>query len=117
MNDDQEGGAQEFYIRSWNEGTGHDPDFEFTVNPFYNAIEGLGIDSRGRVWVRTGLERATDFDIYAPDGAFLFDCTLDLPVWQDCDAWDVTVCRQGFLAFPRNPEMFPKVYMLELVED
>ena len=107
---------RDFYIRSWNEGTGHDPDFEFEVNPFYNAIEGLGVDSLGRVWVRTGLERATVFDVYDPDGAFLFDCTLDLPEWQDCDGWDVTVCRQGFLAFPRNPGMYPVVYLLELVE-
>ena len=103
------------YIRSWNEGTGHDPDFEVPVNPYFNAIEGIGVDSLDRVWIRTGLNRASVFDVYDQSGTFLFDCALNVSDWQDCDGWDVTICRQGFLAFPRNPELFPKVYTLEIV--
>ena len=110
-------GEREMYIRSWNEGTGHDPDFDFTVNAFYNAIEGIGVDSLGRVWIRTGLERSSEFHVYEPDGTFLFECVFETPAFQDCDMWDVLVCRQGFLAFPRNPELFPKVYMLEMISE
>lgn len=106
---------RELYTRSWNEGTGHDPEFDFPVNPFYNAVEGIGVDSLGRVWIRTGLCNASMFDVYDGDGVLLFACSLDVSDWQDLDGWDVTVCRQGFLAFTRNPETYPKVYMLELV--
>ena len=64
--------------------------------------------------MRAGVPDPPTFHVYDQRGEFLFECTADLPQWQDCDWWMFNISRQGFLSSPANPGQYPVVYMLIL---
>jgi len=108
---------RELYIRSWNEGTGHYPDFAFEVNPYYRAIEEISIGPDNLLWIRKGVSLEPVFDVFSLEGEFQFECSFQISNWQGTDGWNMSISRNGFLATPRNPEYAPKVYIAFIVAE
>jgi len=105
---------RQMYIRSWREGTGQDPDFDFHIDPYYRAVEALNMGPEGKLWVMRGSEGMPVFDVYAMDGSFSFQCTADISNTQLCDSWAFAISSSGILAYPRNPESVERIYIMEL---
>jgi hypothetical protein len=100
--------------RLYLESTGNPMDFSISINEAFSMMDYMGVDSEGRLWVLRGNYLDPVFDVFGTDGNREFVCTVELPAWQDCDRWRFHVGRNGFLAFPENPDLFPVVYRLEL---
>jgi hypothetical protein len=84
-------------------------------DPFKPSITGLGIDDQERLWVRLGYYPGTVFRVYDMNGDVLFHAGIagHDPGYLD---WAINIDENGILAFPRNPEDYSRVYILELVE-
>ena len=104
---------RELMIRSWREGTGQDPDFEFEITPCYKAIEALDIGPGGLLWVTRGTDGMPFFDVFDLDGSYAFRCIADLPE-QLCDRWAFFISPQGILAYPSNPVLVERLYIMEI---
>jgi hypothetical protein len=77
----------------------------------------LGVDSLGRLWVKSGRGAgpAPCFDLFdCTDGSLLMSIETSLPV--SASVWAVRVTESGILGWDHNPSDYPRVYMLELVE-
>lgn len=95
-----------------NEGTSAEAHAVEDSNPWRNAIESVGADGQGRIWVRLGSVLTPTFEVYDRSGDMLFVARApSLP--QGCE---ITVNEHGMVAFERNPEDYPKVVRLELEE-
>ncbi len=103
------------YIDSmWTRSTGNPVDFTITVPECFCMVDCMGMDGEGRLWVLRGDYLNPVFDVFDSEGSRAFTCTVRLPDWQECDRWRFHVGREGILAFPENPELYPLVYMMEL---
>lgn len=78
-------------------------------------LGGLGIDNLNRLWVRDGREEHPVFDVYRED-SFQFRAELTDPETER-RRLTIKVTPQGILAWERNPEDYPRLFVLELVED
>ncbi len=95
---------------------GHDSGsmvVEYNPDPYRNMIADIGVDSEGRIWVRRGTVLTPVFDVYDSDGNTLF--TAEAPAIRDePQFWDFVIDEYGIMAYPRNPEYYQKIYILEL---
>lgn len=103
--------------QAWLDAFGTLDGFEVAPDEFFPSISDIQCDGEGRVWVRRGRYDVISFDVMSPGGEPLFECGFQAPAWQECFTWNVIISRGGFLAGPFDPEVFPLVYRLELVED
>jgi hypothetical protein len=90
---------------------------EIRPDPCRMAIRSMFVDGEERLWVRLGYYREIVFRVYDMGGEVLFHAILDYPgdvldLWN----WVMEVDEGGFLAYVENPEEYPRVYMMELVE-
>lgn len=90
-------------------------EMEYNPPEFYYATASMGVDSRGRIWVQRGWESDPVFDLFmpgdtAPGETVYFDCEDEL---SDCE---FVITPYGFAAFERDPEYYPRVFLLELDE-
>jgi hypothetical protein len=103
--------------QAWLNAYGTMDGFEITPDEFFPSIGGIQCASEGRVWVRRGRYDVISFDVMSLEGEPLFECRFQPPTWQECFSWNVIISGGGFLAGPFDPELFPLMYRLELVED
>ncbi len=90
--------------------------FEVEVDPFHNAVTGLSCDDQGRLWVRIGSEAVPTFRVYGPAGDFLF--VARCPDLAETGRQIRFQMRHGrIIAWDRSPDDFPKVYLLESLEN
>ncbi len=90
---------------------GTDEGFNYEPEPCWYPVTSLQIDEDNRIWVR-GEQYTEKADIFDENGNFLYSVEFKAPTWQESDSWGVRVSAWGILADPRNPEMYPVVYML-----
>jgi len=94
---------------------GHDAGsmvVEYNPDPCRNMIADIGVDSEGRIWVRRGTVLSPVFDVYDSDGNMMF--TAEAPAIADePQLWDFVIDEYGIMAYPRNPEDYQKIYILE----
>jgi len=113
--DEQIAAETEATRQSWIRATGSEAGFDFEPNEYLSSIKTIQVDDQNRLWVERGSWQEVIFDVMTMDGEDLFTCTFDAPQWQEVDRWSVRVNNGDFLATPRNPELYPLVYTLELV--
>ncbi len=99
--------ALEQYINYY----GTDEGFNYEPEPFWYPVTSLQIDSDNRIWIR-GEKSTENADVFDKNGSFLYSVQFKPPSWQGSDAWNMRISPFGILADPRNPEMYPVVYML-----
>lgn len=80
------------------------------VHPWRSVIRSVGADRQGRIWVEMGNTDAPLFRVYDHSGELLFLAVTDVPFTQ-VGRPSFTVDRGGVLAFDRDPEDYPKVYV------
>lgn len=86
-------------------------------DPYKPSIIGLHIDGYNRLWIRLGYCPGIVYRVYDMNGEILFHATTDFPFdIQDYLDWAISINDNGFLAFPSNPDDYPRIYMLSLVE-
>lgn len=107
----------EMVRQAWLNAYGTMDGFEITPDEFFPSISDIQCDGEGRIWVRRGRYDVISFDVMSLDGEPLFECGLQPPTWQECFSWNVIISRGGFLAGPFDPELYPLMYRLELVEN
>jgi len=92
------------------------PDLQWNPSEFRCMIplRGLGVDARERLWVRDGRESLPVFDVYA-EGEHLFRTSLDESV-EDIENLRVKITQRGILAWPTDPECYPQLHILTVVE-
>ncbi len=86
--------------------------FSYSPNPFYQPITSISIDGSGKIWIR-GEANSLMANVFSSNGEFLYTCEGRFPDWQETDGWNLRIGNNGILADPRNPEMYPVVYMME----
>lgn len=80
---------------------------------FHNAITDIAVDGQGRIWVASGHTEVPTFDVYDPRGQRLFAARI--PELDNSDGLEYCF-DHGMIGFDTQPEDYPKVYMLEIVE-
>lgn len=76
-----------------------------------DIIEGTGVDSIGMIWVEMGDTGSTYFRVYSPEGELLHLVIADGSVPKDAS---YSISPHGILAWDRDPEDWPKIYLLEV---
>ena len=72
---------------------------------------GLGVDTRGRIWLQMGDTGETYFRVYEPDGTPAAVAFLRYPETLSDASFSIT--PHGFSAFEPDPDDWPKVYLLQ----
>jgi len=89
---------------------------DFEPETFRWQITGLGCDANGRIWVRRGTELTPVFDVFdGTTGELLF--TAEVPgAGADAPFWEFVISDEGMIAWSQNPELYQKVYILQIPE-
>lgn len=95
-----------------NEGTSTETHQVEDPVPWRNAIESVGVDGQGRIWVRLGSVLTPTFEVYDLSGELLF-VARGPTLSPGCE---IAVNEYGIVAFERNPEDYPKVVRLKVSE-
>lgn len=91
-------------------GMGSLPD-NFEPDPLHALIVGLGVDTRGNLWIQRGTEEKPVFDIIDNDGVHIG--TAEFP--RNGYHWKFSITPYGSLAWNLDPESgIQRVYTLEL---
>ena len=88
-----------------------DEGFNYEPEPCWYPVTSLQIDGDNRIWV-SGEQNTDKAAVFDENGNFLYSVQLKAQSWQGSDAWNLRISPYGILADPRNPEMYPVVYML-----
>lgn len=89
---------------------------DFQPEPYRWQITNLGYDAEGRIWVRRGTELTPVFDIFdGTTGELLFTAEVE-GAGSDAQFWDFVITDQGMIAYSQNPELYQKVYILQMPE-
>ncbi|MCK4504824.1 MAG: 6-bladed beta-propeller [Candidatus Aegiribacteria sp.] len=78
----------------------------------------VGVDRDSRIWVKTGRGEtaAPIFDLFdSRDGSFITSVETTLPAI--ARYWNIEVSESGILGWDHNPADYPRVYILELIEE
>jgi hypothetical protein len=103
------------FIASFLERTTQTMRVDWEPLPDRPMIRSLGIDSLGNLWVQRGTELTPTFDVFNVSGEWIFTATL--PGRDDANDWRFEVSPEGILAVPQDPEIYPIVYLLEILPD
>lgn len=79
------------------------------IYPWLNAISSVDVDPEGRIWVGQGYTDVPTFEVYAPSGELLF--IAEIPALDGIRGAEYCF-RNGYIAYDRQPEDYPKVYLL-----
>jgi hypothetical protein len=89
---------------------------DFEPETYRWQISALGYDSQGRIWVRRGTELTPVFDVFdGASGELLFTAEVE-GAGSDAQFWEFSISDQGMIAYSQNPELYQKVYIMELPE-
>ena len=94
---------------------GSEEGFNYDPPRHYLPVLTMEVDSLDRLWVR-GERDYTTADVFSNNGEYLFSVESCLPEWQEVQQWNFSTSERGTLAIPRNPELYPLVYMMKEVE-
>ena len=87
---------------------------DWEPDPYHQAISGLDVVGEDQLWVRRGSEEIPFYDVYDLDGEVLFTCSAaQLPYSMEVA---VDLGEAGFVAYLANPEDYPRVWLLEMLE-
>ncbi len=78
----------------------------------------VGVDNKNRLWVKSGRGETVSlvFDLYeSGSGSFITSIQTTLPAI--ARYWNIEVSESGILGWDHNPADYPRVYILELVEN
>jgi hypothetical protein len=78
---------------------------------YRTIIQGVGVDSEGRIWVQMGDMLTPYFRIYSPNGDFT---AVAIPDETIPGGAEFSISPNGILAFDTDPVDWPKIYLLEL---
>jgi hypothetical protein len=86
---------------------------DFHPEPLRDTISELEVDGEQHLWVRRGTVHEPVFDVYDYNGELLF--TVNVPgAGADAQFWDFNIDEHGIIAFSSNPELFQKIYILQM---
>ncbi len=86
------------------------------VYQWRNIIESIGVDGQGRIWVEMGdLEQPT-FRIYDYSGELVAVAEVDADFGR-IGTPTFSISPWGMLAYDRDPLDWPKIYLLDILED
>ncbi len=88
---------------------------DYDPNPYRYTTSDIGYDSQNRIWVRRGTELIPVFDVYDMEGELLFTAEVE-GAGENAQYWDFVIDEHGMLAFSLNPELFCKIWIMELPE-
>lgn len=83
--------------------------------PHRTIVKDIGVDSGGRIWLEMGHTGQLHFRVYTPDGSSFVTAVPDDPEALSRSRFSIT--PYGFAAAEPDPEDWPKVYVLETVEN
>ncbi|NOQ23168.1 MAG: 6-bladed beta-propeller [Candidatus Aegiribacteria sp.] len=86
---------------------------DYDPNPYRYMTTDIGYDSQNRIWVRRGTELVPVFDVYDMEGELLFIAEVE-GAGEDAQYWDFMIDEHGMLAYSLNPELFHKIWIMEL---
>jgi len=98
------------------EATSSELSADWSPDSIRSAGYPVGVDDENRLWVKSGRGNAASpvFDLYDADqGSSLGMIQSTLPAI--ARFWNYRVCEQGILGWDHNPEDYPRIYILELV--
>lgn len=108
---------QQLYEETRQEGQGGGQMGRRTIQdifPYLNAIGSVDVDTSGNIWVGQGYTETPTFEIYSPSGQLKYVAVIP----ELTGTRGLEYCfHNGYLAYDRQPEDYPKVYMLELELD
>lgn len=81
-------------------------------HPFRTVVEGIGVDSLGRVWLGMGYTGQTFFRVYSPDGGSFITAVPGDP--EGLSRADYSITPYGAAAGEPDPLDWPKVYLLSI---
>lgn len=115
---DQEKADEEAWVlaklRGWDANWGVE---DYVPQPYRNQVRQLGVDGQGRLWALRGTREDPTFDVFdSRTGEFLFTAVLPDVGYRGLFL-NFTVDEGGILAYSENPSDFPKVYIVELLEE
>ena len=90
-------------------------DVQYDPPVHYYATSSMGVDHLGRVWVQRGWESEPIFDLFIPGDSNPVEIAYILSE-EDLSNCDFVITPFGFAAFERDPEYYPKVTLLELLQ-
>ncbi|MBN2587526.1 MAG: 6-bladed beta-propeller [Candidatus Fermentibacteraceae bacterium] len=100
-------------LRGWDANWGVE---DYVPQPYRNQVRQLGVDGQGRLWALRGTREDPTFDIFdSQTGEFLFTAVLPDIGYQGLFL-NFTVDQGGILAYSENPADYPKIYIVELLE-
>ncbi len=97
--------------------TGSLNGFNWQPDEYLPSIREIQVDSLNRVWVRRGGYLEAVYDVMTIDGEDLFTAAFTPPQWLSCFTWNLKIGTGEYLARPYEPDDYPLVYRLELVEE
>jgi hypothetical protein len=105
---------QQLYEETRQEGQGGGQMDRRTIRdifPYHNAISSVDVDVSGNVWVGQGYTDTPTFEVYSPSGDLQYVAVIP----ELTGTRGVEYCfRNGYLAYDRQPEDYPKVYLLQV---
>ncbi len=109
----QEQLEQQFYEEGRstdNDGSGISRRTIDDIYPWLNAISSVDVDVNGDIWVGQGYTDMPTFEVYSPSGELRYVAVI--PELEGARGLEYCF-RNGYLAYDRQPEDYPKVYFLE----
>ncbi len=110
----QEQLEQQLYEETRDEGEGGGQMGRRTIQdiyPYLNAIGSVDVDTCGNIWVGQGYTETPTFEIYSRSSELKYVAVI----LELTGVRGLEFCfRNGYLAYDRQPEDYPKVYLLEL---
>lgn len=83
--------------------------------PFRHVVSDIGVDSLGRVWLQMAHTGSCYFRVYSPEGDSFFIVEPEHPEVLERARYSIT--QYGSVAGESDPLDWPKVYLLELVDE
>jgi len=99
------------------ESTSAELSADWSPDSIRNSGYPIGIDDSNRLWVKSGRGETASpvFDLFnSEDGSYLGAIETSLPAI--ARFWNYRVCEQGILCWDHNPQDYPRVYILNLID-
>jgi hypothetical protein len=82
-------------------------------DPYKPLIRGLEVDSEGKIWILLGGPPQPEFEVYSPDGEFLYRAVIS-GEQPDGASWNFSFSGGRILAWAEDPcEGYQKIWLLE----
>jgi hypothetical protein len=77
------------------------------------VVANLFTDGEDRIWAQMGTVENPTFRVFDPEGEEQFVAAVDYE--GDASGWQIAAAQDGrFLAFDVNPDLYPRIYVLQI---